>query len=180
MAMLPPAYERFQRFGSFPDGLYLALEHHHPRRRGFPARQVKGLAYALGSDQAIVQGVDGLDGFAHGVPLDALASLAGFAAFAGLALKLVKVALAFGFVPFVGGLLLGSGEFGRLGLWSGFCFRWGLDSPGGTRCGPGLGRWYVKRTPQIGIQGDAKEGVKADAEVIGFGACSGVKGVWES
>jgi hypothetical protein len=180
LAMLPPAYERFQRFGSFPDGLYLALEHLHPRRRGFPARQVKGLAYALGSDQALIQRVEGLGCFGHGVPLDALASLAGFAAFAGVALTFCKEAFAFGFVLLVLGLLFGSGEFGRLGLVVASCFRWGFDSPGWTKCGPGLGRWYVNRTPQIGIQGDAKEGVKADAEVIGFGACSGVKGVRES
>lgn len=62
-------------------------------------------------------------------------------------------------------------------FWGKFCFRWGLDA---ARCGPGDGRLKVSRTPQIGIQGDTKEGVKADSEVVGFGACSGVKGVGES
>jgi hypothetical protein len=180
--MLAPAYERFQRFGSLPDGLNLALKHLHPRRRCCPRSQVKGLANALGSNQALIESIHSLERVGHAVPLDALASLAGFAAFAGLALGTIKEAFAFGFVPFVCCLLFGSGKLCGLGFAFGFwlmlCFRWDLACPGWGRCGPSLGRWYVSRTPQIGIQGDTKEGVKADSEVVGFGACNGVKGVW--
>lgn len=175
--MFAPTDKAFQHLGSFPQRLNLGLVHLHPSRRAVPACEVKGLPDGLGRDQPLIEPVNGLEGFGHAVPLDALASLAAPAA-AGLALMLLaEQALTLGFIAFVGGLLLGSGEFGRLGFGLESCFRWGIDP---ARCGPGLGRWRVSRTPQIGIQGDTKEGVKGDAEVFGFGACSGVKGVWES
>jgi hypothetical protein len=104
--------------------------------------------------------------------LDVLASWAACAAFAGLALAALStsehaVALV------VESLFLGSGEFGRLARY-GFGLLWF------ARCGPGLGLWKLRRTPQIGVQGNAKEGVNADSEVVGSGACSTVEGWWKS
>jgi hypothetical protein len=113
---------------------------------------------------------------AHGFPPVALASLAAPAA-AGMALA-SEEAFALGFFPFVDGLFFGSGELS--GFWlrlADICFRWGLAV---ARCGPGRGRGSLSRYAQVCIQGDAKEGVKADSKVVSFCPCGGVKGVWES
>jgi hypothetical protein len=111
------------------------------------------------------------------VPLVALASSAAPAA-AGLALLAPEEAFAFGFFPFVRGLLFSTGELS--GFWvrlAESCFRWGLAI---ARCGPGSGRGSLSWCAQVGIEGDAKEGVKADSKVVGFSPCGGIKGNWES
>lgn len=95
----------------------------------------------------------------------------------------------------------GPGEAERVGAWDalgllrlralGTCFRWAFD--GRCRlCGPCLGRSIFARcglvgerlrfssTPQVGVQGDTHEGVKADPEVLGAGSGGSVEGVGKS
>jgi len=106
--MLRPPDQRFQCFGSFPDRLNLGAEHVNPRRSRLAASQVKGFADCMGCDQPVVELVHRFKELAHGVPPDALASLAAPAA-AGMALA-PSEAFALGFVPFVDRLFFGSGE----------------------------------------------------------------------
>jgi hypothetical protein len=173
--MLPPANEYLKRLGSFSDGLYLGSEHMNPCGRFFAASQGKGFAQAVRMHQPGIQDTQRLFYFCHSAPFGALCSLALRAAGIALAfVQLFKEAFSFGFFALVDGLPLGSTELGR--LWLVPCFGWLM----GDRCGPGWGRCRVSRNPQVGIQGDAKEGVKGDTEIVGFGACCCVEGVGES
>jgi hypothetical protein len=58
----------------------------------------------------------------------------------------------------------------------GSCFRWAFDG----RCGLTGDRLRLSRTPEVGVQGDADESVKADADSVGPGSGSGVEGVGKS
>ena len=107
------------------------------------------------------------------------ASLAAVAAEVS-ALLGIKPTLKFCFFPFVFRLLFGSGELWGWLLWRALLSFWRCISRLFTRCGPGAGRWVVNWTAQVEVQGNAKEGVKADPEGFGLGACSGVEGWGES
>ena len=119
---------RFQRFGCTPDCLNLLAVHVDPWRGVIFPGNVQGLADAVSHHQTLVKDVHQLQNGPHLVPLDALASLAAFAA-AGLALALLEsgqlVELPFSLL--VESLLFGSGELGGLppGWFHGFCFGWG-------------------------------------------------------
>lgn len=105
----------FQNLRRLTDRLHLVAEHVNPWGRIPFASQVKRLADAVSRHETLIEGVDGLLNLAHGLPLDALASLAACAA-AGLALALLEsgqlVELPFSLL--VESLLFCSGELGGL------------------------------------------------------------------
>ena len=123
--MIAPDDQGFKYLSSFADRLNLVAKHVNPWRRVTFASQVKRLADAVSHHQTLVQVVHRLANWAHDVPLDALASLAAFAA-ADLALVSLEAeqSISFQLLGFVLGLLFGSGEFGRLATdwFAGNCF----------------------------------------------------------
>jgi len=173
--MFPPVDEYLERLGSFTNGLYLGSEHMNPCRRFFAASQGEGFAYAIRLHKPHIERVEGFFYFCHAAPFGALFSSALRAADNALTfVQLFKESFTFCFFALVDGLPFGSAKFGW--LWLDPCLGWVI----GDWWGPVLGRWRVSRNPQVGIQGDAKEGVKGDAKVVGFGACCSVQGVGKS
>ena len=111
--MIALAQEGFQHLGSFADRLDLLAKHIDPRWGVMFPGDIQGLTNAIGHHQAGIKDVHGRANLAHGLPLDALASLAACAA-AGLALSLSRSEQAFTFPLgfFVDCLLFRSGELG--------------------------------------------------------------------
>ena len=129
-----PVYGQLDGLSRFRDSLHLIAVNLHPLRGRLTSSQVQCLPDGLSIDHTPVQVVDRLPDGAHGVPLAALASLAGCAAAAGLALS-TREGSKFPFSGLISGLFLGSGEldgldgdgFARCGWFARTCFRWGLD-----------------------------------------------------